>query len=181
MNRACKGAATALVALTLSVSGAAAANAAPASVKATKPNAADIAFLKSNEQVNLAEISLAKIELKRSHTEHGRELAHVTMRDHLAAQKKVKAVAKADGVTLPTTPNAAQLKLAAQLKTAPRVNYRYFVDQVAGHKTSIAQTKSELKSGSKSNVLHYARYYLPVAQMHLTMSKNDLARWHRYH
>lgn len=176
MNRTSKISAAVLAACGLSLTGATTAGASPthASDRLTK---SDTAFLKSNEQVNLAEITLGKIVLRRSDGPHARELARVTIRDHRKAEQEVKSVARKDGVVLPTAPNAAQQKVAAALRAVPsHVALTYFRDQVAGHKTSIAATKSELKNGSKRNVLRYARAYLPVAQMHLRMSETDLHR-----
>ncbi|WP_375498268.1 DUF4142 domain-containing protein [uncultured Jatrophihabitans sp.] len=103
-------------------------------------------------------------------------LAHMTISDHRTAMAKLKAVAKADGVTLPAKPNAQQHAAAATELTAKRPALTYFELQVAGHEQSIAQTKYEIKRGSKANVVAYAKYYLPVAEMHLTMSKAYLKR-----
>ncbi len=160
----------------LAVGGATAATAAPAT-SAHGLNAADQAFMKANEQTNLAEMALGKIALKRATGPNARALAHRTIADHVKAQAKLKQVAKQDGVTLPTKPNATQLAAAQKLsKVNPHVALNYFTIQVAGHKLSVHQTKSELKKGSKPNVLAYAKYYLPVAEMHNHMAKADLAQ-----
>ncbi|WP_375485406.1 DUF4142 domain-containing protein [uncultured Jatrophihabitans sp.] len=173
MNRTTRAAVAVAATIGLSVAGAAAADAAPS---AKKLNSADRAFLKSNEQVNLAEITLGHIVLRRSNGPRADMLAHMTISDHRAAMKKVKAVAKKDGVTLPTRPNAQQRAAAAKEKSARRPALTYFKLQVAGHKQSIAQTKYEIKHGSRPNVVAYARYYLPVAQKHLRMAEADLKR-----
>ena len=170
MTRSIRMVAALAAAAGLSLTGVVAAQAAPAA----RLNASDIAFLKSNEQVNLAEIALGGIVLQRSHGPRARELARMTIRDHRKAMAANKDVARKDGVRLPTQPSAAQRKTAAALRTAKRPALTYFQDQVAGHKTSIAQTKAEIKHGSKPDVVRYAKYYLPIAQMHLRMSERDL-------
>lgn len=173
MNRTTKAAVALAASIGLSVAGASVADAAPA---AHPLNSTDRAFLKSNEQVNLAEITLGSIVLRRSKGPRAVALAHMTVSDHRKARTAVKAVAKKDHVALPTTPNAQQRAAAAKERSARRPALTYFKLQVAGHQQSIAQTKYEIKHGSRPNVVAYARYYLPVAQMHLRMAKADLKR-----
>ena len=174
MNRTIKLASSLIACTGIAVAGASAAGASTTS--AHKLSAGDRAFMKSNEQVNLAELALGKIALKRASGPRARMLAHMTISDHKKARAALEAVAEKDGVTLPTEPNAQQQKAAALLAgVSPHVALAYFKIQVPGHRTSIKQTEHELKDGSKHNVLKYAAYYLPVAQKHLRMAKEDLA------
>lgn len=176
MNRTSTVAVSVVAAAGIAVTGATAAGASPAAPSSHKLNTADRTFITANEQTNLAEMALGKIVLKRATGPRARMLAHMTIADHAKAQAALKIVAKKDGVTLPTKPNAVQLKTAAYLeKVSPHVALAYFKAQVAGHKLSVHQTKVELKKGSKNNVQKYAAYYLPVAEHHNQMSKADLA------
>ncbi len=164
------GAAAALSAVAIAtVSSAPAANAAPA--------AADKAFVAANEQVNLAEITVGAIALQRSHSATVRSLATKTVSDHKAAMAKLKTLAASENITLPAAPNAAQQSQAATLKSvsASKFDLTYAQFQVAGHKISIAGTKTEISGGSDSSVVNYAKYYLPVAQMHLTMAQDAVS------
>ncbi len=139
--------------------------------------AADSSFAKGNEQVNLAEITIGNIALQRASSQSVRDLATKTIADHQAAQAKLKAVAAKEGVTLPTAPNAQQQAQAATLKSVPATEFdlQYVQIQVAGHQMSIAATNTEIASGKDAAIVSYAKDYLPVATMHLTMSQQDLA------
>lgn len=137
------------------------------------PTAQDASFLKGNEQVNLAEITIGNIALQRAATTTARSLATKTISDHQGAMVKVKALAAAEHVTLPTAPNALQQSQAATLKSvaANKFDLTYLQFQVAGHNTSIAATNTEISGGTDAKIVAYARYYLPVATMHLKMAR----------
>ncbi len=146
----------------------------------SKISRADARFLRSNEQVNLAEISLGSIALHRSTGRYAVQLARTTTADHRSAMKANRSVARANDVTLPTTPNKLQLATAVSLQGVRQVAHHYFAEQIKGHRLSIAQTKVEIANGKSAAVVKYARYYLPVAQMHLAMSLRDLHRYNRF-
>jgi putative membrane protein len=171
-------------ALAAGLTGAQVAGATPSSSTTTpSPSAQDRAFLESNDQVNLAEIGLGKwIDSHlASHHHNALALASMTRADHAMAEKTVRKLARADDVSLPSMPNAAQQKAAAQVKSADHVAYRYFVVQVAGHKQSIAATRTEIARGSDPAVVKYAKSYLPVAKKHLAMAEKDLTAWKQHH
>ncbi len=146
-------------------------------VAAAAPSAVDTTFMQKNAQTNLAEITLAGIVESRSKNSGSLELAEKTKADHQTAQAKLTALASKAGVTLPTAPNAMQQSDAAKLKNASDADFDvlYAQIQVAGHQLSIADTNTELSSGSDSDVKDYATTYLPVAQMHLVMAQDLLS------
>lgn len=158
------------LAAALSTAAVAVVSSAPAANAA--PTAPDKAFATANEQVNLAEITIGTIALERSHSSTVRSLATKTISDHKAAMAELKALASSENIALPTVPNALQQSQAATLKSvsASAFDLTYAQFQVAGHKISIAGTKTEISTGSDSKVVSYAKNYLPVAQMHLTMA-----------
>jgi putative membrane protein len=170
---------TVLLSATGLIIGAAAATS-PAGAAPARPSKADATFLRANEQVNLAEISLGTIATKRSSGKYALELAKQTIGDHQKARKANEAVAKATDITLPTSPNAMQLATAKSLAGVQEVAHHYFAEQIKGHRLSIAQTKAEIANGTSPAVVKYARYYLPVAEMHLTMALRDLHRYNRF-
>lgn len=137
---------------------------------------ADKTFVTGNGQVNLAEMAIGNIALQRASSQAVRELATKTIADHKAAEAKLKTVASSRGLALPTAPNAQQQSQAAMLKSvaASGFDLTYLQIQVAGHQMSIAATEQELSAGQNPSVISYAKGYLPVAQMHLSMSQADL-------
>lgn len=145
---------------------------ASAATVAAAPNAVDLTYLQKNAQTDLAEITIGTTAISRGQSDATVELAQKTKADHEAALAKLQTVAEGLDVTLPTAPNAAQQADAAKLKTVSDAAFdlTYAQIQVAGHQLSIADTNTELSAGSDSSVQSFASYYLPVAQMHLTMA-----------
>jgi predicted outer membrane protein len=140
------------------------------------PSSQDSSFLKSNEQVNLAEQTIGQIAEQRSQDPDSLALARMTISDHHGAQQKLTALAGKLGTRLPDAPDAAQRTQAAQLKSvaASSFDLAYVQIQIAGHEQSIADTKQEISAGTDPSVIAYAKWYLPVAQKHLQMAQNEL-------
>ena len=157
----------------LSVSGLGLATTGPADAAAAKPSTQDITWMKANAQTDLAEISLGTLVASKSSNADTLSLAKITKSQHQAALTKLSAIAKGLHVTLPTSPNAMQLKQATVLKKLSGMNFdkTYDLDQIQGHVLSITQTGTEIARGDNAKVVSFAKYYLPVAQMHLKMAQ----------
>jgi putative membrane protein len=164
MRFACKLAPTACVlALTTFLTAAGAGAAGSVSVQ-------DKAFMTTNAQTNLAEISTARIALQLSDAAM-HDLAQTILDDHVKAQRELRQTARSLGFVLPSKPNAAQLAQAQKLKTvgATEFDQTYLQMQALGHRTSIANTQTEIREGTNRSVVAYAKRYLRVAQAHLGM------------
>lgn len=138
------------------------------------PSAADTTFMTANAQTNLAEQAIGAIALEKGQSAEVRELATMTVADHKKAMDQLTAVAQTLDATLPSAPNEEQQQQAATLKAASAGEFDalYAQIQVMGHTKSIAATNTELSTGSDASVLAYAKGYLPVVQMHLTLAQN---------
>jgi putative membrane protein len=174
MRKLATGATAAL--LTVSACGAAAGAAA---AQPMKPSKQDSAWMKSNAQTDLAEISAGKLVQSKSSNPDTLKLAKVTESQHTMVLTKLRGIARDLHVTLPTSPSQTQLRQASQLKSLKGLTFdrKYDALQIAGHKLSISQTKTEIAKGSSSTVTGFAQRYLPVAEMHLKMAeqlKGDL-------
>jgi putative membrane protein len=175
-------AAAGATALALCLAGADAASATTARTAAHRTvSATDRSFIRSNGQTNLAEIALGTYVVNHAKDPRAVELARMTRRDHRAAEAELRNVASKAGVRVPDAPNKDQKALLAQLHHVKRIDYHYFIDQIAGHKLSIAGTRTELTKGSNAAVKKYAAGYLPVAQKHLRMSERDFTYWKNHH
>ena len=144
-----------------------------AGTAAAAPSAQDTTWLEGNAQTNLAEITLAGITMTNGQSTGAMDLATMTKTDHTGALAKVKELAAGKNITLPTSPNAEQKATAAKLSglNGGAYDLAYATAQVAGHVKSIAGTEKEIASGSDADIVAFAKYYLPVAQKHLTMAE----------
>ena len=148
-----------------------------ADLKATGVSSQDKTFVVSNAQSNLAEITLGKLGNQRAQSASVKELASVTLRDHLRLQEELKKAASSGGYQLPTQPNTMQRATAAQLKNTPTAAFdlAYSTAELKGHVLAIAAAGSETQLGSDSAVKAYATDYIPVATMHRNMASGDVA------
>ena len=147
------------------------AEAATTAPAAARPSSQDVLWMKTNAQTDYAEIALGKLAMAKSHDAALLTVAKVTLDNHEAALAKLKAVAGKEGVTLPGEPNAEQRATAAKLKTftVTRFNLNWDTNEILGHQLSIKQTGTEISTGSATAVTGFAKYYLPIAKMHLAM------------
>ena len=144
--------------------------------RSAAPNAQDKAFMTSNAQTNLAELSAAQLALSRSESVEVRTFATEMQKDHTKAQAELTVAARSAGFTLPTRPSAMLLAQAAQLNRASATTFdqTYLQLQARDHRTSIENTKREIADGADPTVVSYAKTYLPVAQMHLGMANEAI-------
>jgi putative membrane protein len=140
-------------------------------------SAQDRAFMQSNQQSNLAEITIGQLALRRAQYPATRELATRTLGDHQVLSARLSALAGQYGVSLPTTPNPTQQQLAAALQAVSTSGFDRIYDagQVSSHQSALAGTNAELMSGSSSAVRSYATFYTQLATPHLRMAAADLA------
>jgi putative membrane protein len=150
-----------------------AATVAPAVPATARPSGQDVWWMKTNAQTDLAEIALGKLAMSKSHNADLLKVAKVTMADHETALAKLKVLAGKEHVTLPAAPSASQQKQAWELKHlwGHRFNLAWDNTEIAGHKLSISQTRTEIAKGSAPAVTGFAKYYLPIAKMHLAMAE----------
>jgi putative membrane protein len=170
MRKLATGAALAVLSVSgLGLTATGAANAAPTMKASTQ----DVTWMTANAQTDLAEISLGTLVASKTTNAETLSLAKVTKSQHKTALAKLSTVAKELHVTLPTSPNATQLKQAAQLKKLSGLTFdkTYEQDQIAGHLLSISQTNTEISKGIDAKVVDFANYYLPIAKMHLKMAR----------
>lgn len=120
-------------------------------------------------QVNLAEITIGELALKKATTPEVRSLAQETLADHQQAKSKLEEWASRKGVTLPSSPNAQQQSKGHELEGAAggAFDTTYLQAQISGHEEAAAQTRSEIGSGGDADVQAYAKDFLPVVLKHL--------------
>lgn len=135
------------------------------------PNAQDRAFLVAAHQSNLTEIAAGKAAQQKATTDVVRQHGELFIRDHTRLDASLQQVAKTLGVTLPTTPNAAQRATLASVsaKSGSAFDSAWLTSQLAGHKAAKADGAKELAAGSDASVVGLAKTAAPVVQMHLTM------------
>ncbi|TQS41878.1 DUF4142 domain-containing protein [Cryptosporangium phraense] len=134
----------------------------------TSVNAQDRAFLVGAHQANLAEITAARIALRKATQPVTKRLAVRWIRDHSRLDASLRPVARRLGVALPDRPNAEQRALAARYRATcgPAFDRLWISTQMTAHHKAMALGKSELERGSAAPVRALARASAPVIAEH---------------
>jgi putative membrane protein len=136
-----------------------------------QPSEVDTTFLTKNQQTNLAEITMGTMAMEQG-TDHVKQMGQQIVADHEEASQRNQQVSETVGVTPPTEPNEMQEQQAASLEglTGEAFDAAWIQIQIEGHRMSLADTDTELSSGTNPEVMGFAEWYRPVAQRHLDMA-----------
>jgi len=134
-----------------------------------KPNQA---FLKDAIEGNFAEISMGQLAQKKGASDGVRSFGQMLAQDHTAANEKAMALAKSQGVTLPTEAKPeAQKELDRLSKLNGKAFYENFAKyMVADHKKDIAEFEAQAKGSD--DVATFAKDTLPTLQKHLQTAQS---------
>jgi putative membrane protein len=142
---------------------------AAASAARAAVSSADRTWMVAAHQSNLTEIAAGKAAQQKATTQKVRDLGQMFITDHTANDAKLTAAAKRLGVSLPSTPNAAQRAALAAVsaKSGAAFDSAWIASQITGHRQALAATDTELSGGSDATVLTLARATRPVVAHHL--------------
>lgn len=136
---------------------------------ATTLGTIDRAFVTGATQSNLSEIAAGELALKKSASPKVKALGKQFVDDHTKANAKLAAIARAQGLVMPMSPNMMQEKTAAALKklSGSQFDTMWLKTQETGHEQTVALFKSEISSGTDSALVNFATMALPVIEGHL--------------
>lgn len=129
----------------------------------------DRSWLIAAHQGNLAEIASGNLAAQKGHTDAVRKAGRMLTRDHAELDSKLRPVARALGVKLPTRPNAEQQQEAKEFKSLSGTQFdqTWTHTEADGHVKTIELTEREIQSGSVPQVQQLAQSALPVLKKHL--------------
>ena len=140
-----------------------------AATAATTAGTTDIAFVIGATQSNLSEIAAGKLALTKSTDAKVKMLGKQFIDDHTKANAMLGTIARAQGLSRPTMPNAMQRATAAALKKLAGAQFdtMWLKTEETGHEKTVALFKSEISSGTDSQLVRFATKNLPVIEGHL--------------
>ena len=91
------------------------------------------------------------------------------VKDHSAANDKLKALATTKDVSLPTTSSVGQMATKAKLEvlTGDTFDKSYIKGQVQAHQNTVALFRKEIASGQDPDAQAFAKATLPTIRSHL--------------
>lgn len=127
----------------------------------------DKEFVDQAARDGLAEIDLAQLAQKSANPEV-RRFADRIVTDHTKIDQRLAAIARADNVTMPTTPDIEHRKLREKLATLHdgAFDQDYARAMVPDHDQAIKLFQQEQASGDNAGLREFAGNTLPILQQH---------------
>ena len=145
---------------------------APAGTVSTVPPA-DKEFASKAGEASLAEIQMGQLALQKSSSAEVKTFAQRMITDHTAAGEKLKPIATAKGLALPTEISGDAKAAYDHLSslTGAEFDKAYATHMVEDHQKAETLFSTEAASGGDSDLRGFAAETLPAIQEHLKLAK----------
>lgn len=129
----------------------------------------DAAFYKKAAEGGIAEVEAGNLAQNKSDSQKVKDFGAMMVKDHSAANAKLKALAATKEVTLPSTSSVGQMATKAKLEvlTGDTFDKAYIKDQVRAHQNTVALFRKEIASGQDPDAQSFAKSTLPTVRAHL--------------
>jgi putative membrane protein len=133
----------------------------------------DPAFYKHAAEGGIAEVEMGTLAQQKSDNPSVKDFGAMMVKDHSAANEKLKSVAAAKNISLPTSASMAQMANKAKLEilSGKAFDKSYIKGMIKDHDEDIAMFEKEAKSGQDPEAKAYAAATLPTLRAHLRKIK----------
>ena len=131
----------------------------------------------------MAEVTLSRLAMEKTTNPTIKKFAEMMLKDHSEAGAKLKAVAEADKIAVPTAPTPEQQAVAKELgeKSGPAFDAAYAAQMVKDHEKAVALFGAASDDADMTqNLRIFAAKTLPTLEHHLDEAKklNDALAQH---
>jgi putative membrane protein len=129
----------------------------------------DSAFYKNSAEGGLSEVELGNLAQKKSNNESVKDFGAMMVKDHTAANAKLKDVAASKNISLPTSASMGQMATKTKLEvlSGDTFDKSYIKGMIKDHEEDIAMFKKEAASGQDPDAKAFAVATLPTLRAHL--------------
>jgi putative membrane protein len=129
----------------------------------------DATFYKHAAEGGLAEVELGTLAQERASSQSVKDFGAMMIKDHSAANDKLKSIAASKNVTLPSSPSVAQMATKTKLSVLSGSSFdnSYVKSMIKDHEEDIAEFKKEAASGRDPDARAFAKSTLPTLESHL--------------
>jgi len=137
----------------------------------------DASFYKNAAEAGIAEVDEGQLAQDKGTNQEVKDFGARMVKDHGAANDKLKALAAQKNVELPTSTSVGQMALEAKLKveSGDTFDKAYIKSQVRAHEMAVRLFTKEANSGQDPDAKAFASSTLPTLQDHLKMARSDAA------
>jgi putative membrane protein len=133
----------------------------------------DSAFYKHAAEGGLSEVELGNLAQEGSRSPSVQQFGAMMVKDHSAANDKLKSVADAKGISLPTSASVGQMATRVKLQALSGESFdkSYIEGMIKDHEEDIAEFNKEATSGKDPDAKAFAAATLPTLKAHLQKIK----------
>ena len=131
----------------------------------------DHTFYQKAAAGGMAEVEAGKLAQDKASSDAVKKFGAMMVKDHTAANDKLKSIAADKGIILPTTldPKHQAMKQQLQAQSGPAFDHAYVQGQIRDHQDTIALMEKEAASGKDPQAKAFATQTLPTVKAHLDM------------
>jgi putative membrane protein len=129
----------------------------------------DASFYKKAAEGGISEVEAGNLAQSKGDSQKVKDFGARMVKDHSAANDKLKALAMTKDVTLPTTSSVGQMASKAKLEvlTGDTFDKSYIKGQITAHQNTVALFRKEIASGQDPDAQAFAKATLPTIRSHL--------------
>jgi|SRR5579863_3862972 len=133
----------------------------------------DESFYKTAAEAGVGEVDLGNLAAQKSSNPKVKDFAAMMVKDHSAANEKLRALASSKDISLPTGAGAANTVTKGKLEvlTGDAFDKSYIKGQVKAHVDTVRLLHKEIASGQDADAKAFARSILPTVQAHLKSAR----------
>jgi putative membrane protein len=137
----------------------------------------DDSFYKDAAQGGLAEVELGKLAHDKGQSQAVKDYGDMMVKDHTAANDKLRKIATGKGVDLPTSPSVGQLatKTKLEILSGDTFDKSFIKSMIGDHKDTIEAFEKEAQTGQDPDAQAFAKATLPKLHAHLKKIKSIAA------
>jgi putative membrane protein len=129
----------------------------------------DASFYKKAAEGGISEVEQGRLAQEKGSSQAVKDFGAMMVKDHSAANDKLKAVASAKGIDLPTSSSVTQMATKAKLEvlSGDTFDKSYIKGMVKDHEEDIKEFQQESREGQDPDAKAFAIQTLPTLRSHL--------------
>jgi putative membrane protein len=134
----------------------------------------DKSFFKHAAEGGMSEVDAGTLAQSKGSSQAVKDFGAMMVKDHSAANDKLKSIAAAENVELPSKPSISQMASKAKLEVLSGETFdkSYIKGQISAHENTVALFKKEIASGTDAQAKAFATETLPTVRAHLKKIKS---------
>src|SRR6185312_6141864 len=129
----------------------------------------DQSFFKHAAEGGMSEVEAGNLAQSKGSSAAVKDFGAMMVKDHTAANDKLKSIATSENISLPSSPSTGQMAAKAKLEVLSGATFdkAYIKGQIKAHKQTVALFKKEVASGQDAQAKSFAQETLPTIRTHL--------------